>query len=782
MDGGIVEQNSKIKFDIETDRVLEVLSTEIYDSPLALLRENIQNAYDAILMESKRTGKDLQKFVIKLSINDNILEISDDGIGMSLETLKNNFWKPGSSGKKTELAKQAGVVGTFGIGALANFGVCEKLEVFTKAEGQKQIHSWAEKKNLKIGADCIECETLDSNVLNGTIIKAQLKSNISINANNIENYLTKYIRLLPVNITINGKEFKTIPIGIKNYLNDPKNLKLVNSFNISDELVTGEVDFYILDKSKIAIEIKNISIGNQSIQGILYLIQDKAGNMAYRNFFGLTSIPFSSQYNLGGIINLDCLIPTAGREAISNESIKLAQSIINIVEKELTNKISVLDVADKMPYFINYISSKNLMNLAGNILIDYEPNTQKVKLSEIEKIINKTENAYYYKGTDSSIKETFSREGNILFLLSNNHSRRRIQEGYLKTLGVNEKPDEVQPIEILKDNDLNLSEFSLQFKLQKILEEDYLISNIKIKFCKLTHGIHTLLKKESDNLVIYIHRDSNILEPLYKIYDEEYGLFNSFIKDFIRTNLYNQIQQYIPSSHRQGTDALKNILSKNREIYKYNKEEIGNLEGYFKDCQKGDMSFEEVLNKANLIKNTQLQQIAPNNVGTILQEIPKIEKSPKPSNPDILSGVQQAKQNALYEASPSILYLDTVTDKKILQSETLPQLNNFSLFLGLSDRLVKMDKDFFMKPHATKVIWASRRVIYLFSHISKTIGLYYNIELEQPITFEMGSLSLLTTTIVTKDRIFVPVPKELSQSFEIKSGEKRFYVTYDILG
>ncbi len=40
----------KIKFQVETKRILEILSSEIYDSPYALLRENIQNAYDAILM------------------------------------------------------------------------------------------------------------------------------------------------------------------------------------------------------------------------------------------------------------------------------------------------------------------------------------------------------------------------------------------------------------------------------------------------------------------------------------------------------------------------------------------------------------------------------------------------------------------------------------------------------------------------------------------------------------------------------------------------------------
>ena len=35
---------------------------------------------------------------------------------MNEDVLQNNFWKAGSSGKNNDLAKKAGVVGTFGIG------------------------------------------------------------------------------------------------------------------------------------------------------------------------------------------------------------------------------------------------------------------------------------------------------------------------------------------------------------------------------------------------------------------------------------------------------------------------------------------------------------------------------------------------------------------------------------------------------------------------------------------------------------------------------------------
>ena len=109
-------------------KIIKLLAKDIYDSPYALLRENLQNAYDAILM---RKVLDPNPFVpcIRMNVSGDKVIISDNGVGMTLEVVENNYWKAGSSGKNNEEARKAGVVGTFGIGAMANFGVCEKLEV-----------------------------------------------------------------------------------------------------------------------------------------------------------------------------------------------------------------------------------------------------------------------------------------------------------------------------------------------------------------------------------------------------------------------------------------------------------------------------------------------------------------------------------------------------------------------------------------------------------------------------------------------------------------------------
>jgi molecular chaperone HtpG len=126
---------------------------------------------------------------------------------------------------------------------------------------------------------------------------------------------------------------------------------------------------------------------------------------------------------------------------------------------------------------------------------------------------------------------------------------------------------------------------------------------------------------------------------------------------------------------------------------------------------------------------------------------------------------------------------DLACEMKILSTGTkYAQLNGFSLFLGLSDRLFKIEGDFFREPHTTRVIWAGHRVIYVFGHASTTLTLYYDIELKEPLGEKTANgMMIPTTTIFTKNRIFVPIPDQLLADFKITEGAKEFFVRFDTL-
>src|SRR5258708_12474426 len=114
--------------------------------------------------------------------------------------------------------------------------------------------------------------------------------------------------------------------------------------------------------------------------------------------------------------------------------------------------------------------------------------------------------------------------------------------------------------------------------------------------------------------------------------------------------------------------------------------------------------------------------------------------------------------------------------KIVIADEKYPQLNNFSLLLGLSDRLMREYTDFFRTPHTTRILWGGHRVIYIFSEPTGRLSLYYDVELREPLEESAAGGALFpTTTLITKKRIFVPVPHPLVNPFQITSWPRDFY-------
>lgn len=88
-----------IPFAVDTSRVLELLAKQIYQSPLALLRENTQNAFDATLLRKHRDSE--YQPLIEIEVTSQRVTVRDNGIGMTQNDLARHFWQAGSSSKNT---------------------------------------------------------------------------------------------------------------------------------------------------------------------------------------------------------------------------------------------------------------------------------------------------------------------------------------------------------------------------------------------------------------------------------------------------------------------------------------------------------------------------------------------------------------------------------------------------------------------------------------------------------------------------------------------------------
>ena len=130
--------DSSFKVGIEFESVLRAISKQIYETPMAFIRENVQNAVDAIRIQAWREGVEPgdDRYRIDVTVEDQKLIVKDNGIGMSEADLQNFFWTIGASGKRNDEAKAAGCVGMFGIGDFANLGVCDQLTVISQTDGK----------------------------------------------------------------------------------------------------------------------------------------------------------------------------------------------------------------------------------------------------------------------------------------------------------------------------------------------------------------------------------------------------------------------------------------------------------------------------------------------------------------------------------------------------------------------------------------------------------------------------------------------------------------------
>lgn len=768
MSGPAKEQ---IAFDVETSRILEILSSEIYDSPKAFLRENVQNAYDAILMRCTAQSLPVAERRIEITIEKDRLVVSDDGIGMTEEVLKGNFWKAGSSGKKSELAQRSGVIGTFGIGAMANFGVSTALRVETRhIDSDVTLISTARRENLRIAQDCIDLERFSDQRGPGTIISADLDPAYPVDEAAAREYLSQYVRFLPVTVLVNGRLISQGAFA-DTLAGKAAGFEQLASRNVSGAEFSATLHTAVNTQDRVLARLTNISLNGSPISGEAFLVQQGGQTFGLRNLFGLAPIPVSGQYGFGGFVNLDIIHPTAGREALSRESIQHVANLVAMIEAEVSNDLAGNPAADRNQQFQNYILANGLIGLARNVRISVLPSREEVPLGDV-KSYQPSRAQHFYEGRDPTILQRFASEQANLFHVSQTNPRRKLQLRFLREIAQIQQVPEHTIVDRIPARDLTFEEAMFLVRLRGVLLDDYLMPDIDAALATISHGVAIHVEPKGGLLHISISRDMPAVGMVVECYKTAREVFEGFVKDFVRAHIYPHISDHVPSSTKQGRDALYRRLKENKELFRYEMSDFGELESLLADFLSGKTDFDQVLKVSGRRVTAQRQEVRKDQVGTVEEEFPDIVQAEGDTPP----------RNA-FEAAPPIMREELASDKKVLTVATeLPKLNGFQMFLALSERLVKSEGEFLHWPHTTKLMWGSHRVTFIFTDATAELTLYYDIELKEPLeTGQTGGAMFPTTTIVTKNRIYVPVPKTLEPAFRIANGAKEFYVRFDTI-
>lgn len=759
-----------IPFNIKIDRVLDLLCSQIYDSPLSLLRENVQNAYDAIL-QRLYIDTDFSDPVIRITIDGDSLSIYDNGIGMDEEGLKTHYWTAGSSGKNTPEAREAGVVGTFGVGAMANFGVCTELNVESRLYGTDITWiSGVKRSELSLNENCIHIlESSNRRADFGTTVLVTIAPGFIFNKDNALNYLKPYVRYL------------SIPVYLNDTLISQDSYDLVLSTNCVDSGVAHykdglfEFDYRIILNNGVPVlpqcKITNLTYNNLELKGDICLNASDSVLFGLRNSFGLAPIPVNSAFHLNGIINLLMLKPTAGREAVSRESTSFVSKIVKIADDIVANEIAKYPLANNSRELHAYIRSNRRYDLAGFIEIPVGKSEINIKLKDVQKIID-GKTVYYFKGNNKDTIESLKDNSNLILTFSNDYNRANIQQQVLINKSIPEIKDDVRITKIYDEFELTSEEIAILMRTRMVIEDDYSLSNFGLSYADISHGLSINVQEEKGFIHIFFSRSSNEFDYLKTIYKDNYALFEQFIKDMVRTRLYPRFSNYLPSATKEGADALFAYFQKKRELFTIENGDLGDVGDMMNDYLAGKKSMQDIINVARSNKQKQKQEVNARNIGSVS---------------DVLGGTPNSQPNTQNNnidpcmPMPPIMRLNKSIDFKVLRTDAINHdLNNIKLFLSLSDKLYRDYAEFFYQPHTTNVIWSMHRVIFFFTHASNNLTLYYQLDLDKPLGNNVkGAKTIPTTTIITKNKIFIPIVDEMVDYFNVTHGVLKFMVRYD---
>ena len=215
----------KGKINISVDNIFPLIKKFLYSDQEIFLRELISNATDATLKLKHLTGIGEAKveygsplIEVKVDKETKTLRIIDQGIGMSEEEIKKYINEIAFSGaeefldKYKDSAKDAGIIGHFGLGFYSAFMVADKVEIFSKSYSDAPAIHWS-----CDGSPEFSLEPHDK-IERGTEIVLHISEDAAtyLEESTIQRLLNKYNKFMPVPIKF-GTRTETLekPKGAK---------------------------------------------------------------------------------------------------------------------------------------------------------------------------------------------------------------------------------------------------------------------------------------------------------------------------------------------------------------------------------------------------------------------------------------------------------------------------------------------------------------------------------------------------------------------------------------
>jgi molecular chaperone HtpG len=764
----VSKRTERIPFQVEVSRIIEVLAKQIYQSPLALLRENSQNAFDAILLRQYRDPAFTPQLDIRITPSE--IEIRDNGIGMSPSDLREHYWHAGSSSKNTAEAREAGVVGTFGIGAMANFGIADELRIETESAitGERTL-SYVRKEDLSTTAETIALEAQEPTGEPGTSVTARIDAG-TVDVAEASAYIREFVTFVTLPVSVNGElvSQQSVEAAVPRLGDRPvdshRNVSLTSD-------VAADIEMSVARTGELWLKVGQVQLAGRPTPGEFVLRQGGSNIRTFRSGFGLATVAVRSFYQLGGVVNMSMLQPTAGREALTTDSMQLLQSIIDGLETFASLELAGKEESDNNTNFMEWVRKKSRFDLCDNLKVRIEPGDRRRSLAAVRDG-STSRPALVYAGSDAAIIAQVATDDTPLVILASGNPRRQCESQYLlQYCQITSVEDSPTILREFPPSRWSVEQQAIAFRLTAILDTDYFLKTI-VTMGELSHGLAIVADIESDPVRVVLDPRAPTFALLEELYRENNAAFSSMVKDFVRNMVFPKVADRVPSSTRQGAQAFLKTVGRTRDVFEYERGDLDSLSSVWSEYLEGRLSMEEATDRSTQIVRRSVQLVDSSTAQAARDVVPDVL-----DNEEALAGEEQ------FGPAPPIMRTEIATDAKLLTiAEDETAVKGFRCFIALSERARDENGDFFLQPHSTSIVWGGQKLLFIFEHHSEEFGLYYDLQTSQVVAAASGGGPVPTATIILQDKIFIPIPPEVTEAFIPAVGErKRFEVRSDLL-
>ena len=206
---------SKGKINVSVENIFPLIKKFLYSDHEIFLRELISNATDATskLKHLSSIGENKIKFndptiEVKVDKKNKKLHVIDQGIGMTTDEVKKYINEVAFSGaeefleKYKDSAKDAGIIGHFGLGFYSAFMVANKVEIITKSYKKEEGVHWTCDGSPEYSLKKSDKKDRGTEI----ILHIDKDSKEFLEESRIKNLLLKYNKFMPVPIKFGTKE------------------------------------------------------------------------------------------------------------------------------------------------------------------------------------------------------------------------------------------------------------------------------------------------------------------------------------------------------------------------------------------------------------------------------------------------------------------------------------------------------------------------------------------------------------------------------------------------